>query len=113
MGGAEGCAEPLVLRTSPLASVMTASVGLVPSHGFISGMDEKPWKSGATMVSIVRLLAWRRTKRVDEIDASKRSASSIDFPRMLKADTDPNFSSPGNSSNCSAVSRSASAEPAL
>ena len=82
-GAAEGCAEPLVLRTSPLASVMTASVGLVPSHGFISGMDEKPWKSGATMVSIVRLVAWRRTKRVDEIDASKRSASSIDFPRML------------------------------
>ena len=82
-GAAEGCGEPLVLRTSPLASVMTASVGLVPSHGFISGMDEKPWKSGATMVSIVRLVAWRRTKRVDEIDASKRSASSIDFPRML------------------------------
>ena len=55
-GAAEGCAEPLVLRTSPLASVMTASVGLVPSHGFISGMDEKPWKSGATMVSIVRVV---------------------------------------------------------
>ena len=67
-----------------MASVMTASVGLVPSHGFISGMDEKPWKSGATMVSIGRLLAWRRTKR--EIESSKRSASSIDFRRMLKAD---------------------------
>ena len=72
MGGAEGCGEPLVLRTSPLASVMTASVGLVPSHGFISGMDEKPWKSGATMVSIVRLVAWRRTCGRDRRFEKKR-----------------------------------------